>query len=260
MIPVVSFAARVPPRPLTRPPAVAYPEPMSQVVPLAENAAPDAPNRIAVEAARYALLRRLAPSMRHHLVVNLQPIGMVHEVMERRLRAPSPDLAQVQAGAAKINGFARAALQSCLDVVSWLAPDDGAVCRVEQVAEECAGLLNTHLSFRGFALRNRVDPVAGEVSRSAVRNGLAALLLHATDTAQAPAEVVLEAEALPHSARVTVRVQPMAGEPGIPTEPPYRRIDWEDVEALVQAESARLERPDDRTFRLELPWVVATVA
>ena len=40
------------------------------------------------EAARYALLRRLAPSMRHHLVVNLQPIGMIYEVMDRRLRAP----------------------------------------------------------------------------------------------------------------------------------------------------------------------------
>ncbi|NNU44225.1 hypothetical protein [Ramlibacter montanisoli] len=42
------------------------------------------------EAARYALLRRLAPSFRHHLVVNLQPIGMIYEVMERRLRAPAP--------------------------------------------------------------------------------------------------------------------------------------------------------------------------
>ena len=41
----------------------------------------------AAEAARYALIRRLAPSMRHHLVVNLQPIGMIYEVMDRRLRA-----------------------------------------------------------------------------------------------------------------------------------------------------------------------------
>src|SRR5512141_2835863 len=75
------------------------------------------------EAARYTLLRRLAPSMRHHLVVNLQPIGMIYEVMDRRLRAPEPDLASVHDSAHKINGFARAALDSCLDVVTWLAPD-----------------------------------------------------------------------------------------------------------------------------------------
>src|SRR5436190_15708158 len=76
------------------------------------------------EAARYALLRRLAPSMRHHLVVNLQPIGMIYEIMDRRLKAPQPDLAEVHQSAHKINGFARAALDSCLDVVSWLAPEE----------------------------------------------------------------------------------------------------------------------------------------
>jgi hypothetical protein len=46
----------------------------------------------AAEAARYALLRRLAPSIRHHLVVNLQPIGMIYEVLDRRLRATEPQL------------------------------------------------------------------------------------------------------------------------------------------------------------------------
>ena len=52
------------------------------------------------EAARYALLRRLAPSIRHNLVINLQPIGMIYEVLDRRLRGPQPDLAHVQASAA----------------------------------------------------------------------------------------------------------------------------------------------------------------
>src|SRR6185369_11165765 len=79
----------------------------------------------AVEAARYALLRRLAPSMRHHLVVNLQPIGMVYEIMDRRLRATEPNLAEVHDSAQKINTYARAALASCLDVVTWLASDEG---------------------------------------------------------------------------------------------------------------------------------------
>ena len=107
------------------------------------------------EAARYALLRRLAPSFRHHLVVNLQPIGMIYEVMERRLRAPAPDLAHVQDSATKINGFAKAALASCLDVVGWLTPDEAVTTGVDEGARECAALLATSLSFRGYALRNR---------------------------------------------------------------------------------------------------------
>ena len=58
------------------------------------------------EAARYTLLRRLAPSMRHHLVVNLQPIGMIYEVMDRRLKAPQPALAEVHESAHKKIGRA----------------------------------------------------------------------------------------------------------------------------------------------------------
>src|SRR3954453_9318442 len=84
------------------------------------------------EAARYALLRRLAPSMRHHLVVNLQPIGMIYEVMDRRLRAATPDVASLQDSAGKINGFAKAALASCIDVVGWLAPDSSVPAAVDQ--------------------------------------------------------------------------------------------------------------------------------
>src|SRR3954462_15394977 len=90
------------------------------------------------EAARYALLRRLAPSFRHHLVVNLQPIGMIYEVMDRRLRASVPDLAHVQDSANKINGFAKAALTSCVDVIGWLAPDDTATTTVHEGVRECA--------------------------------------------------------------------------------------------------------------------------
>src|SRR5687768_8210279 len=117
------------------------------------------------EAARYALLRRLAPSMRHHLVVNLQPIGMIYEVMERRLRTAQPDLAHVHDSAGKINTFARAALASCIDVVGWLSPDEAIGTPVEEAARECAALLATSFSFRGYALRNEVAAVQGQVRR-----------------------------------------------------------------------------------------------
>src|SRR3954470_1862614 len=130
------------------------------------------------EAARYALLRRLSSSMRHHLVVNLQPIGMIYEVMERRLRAPTPDLAHVQESAGKINTFARAALASCVDVIGWLAPDEGVGTTLEEAARECVGLVATSFSFRGYNLRNDVGAVPGSVRRAAIRHLLTATLLH----------------------------------------------------------------------------------
>lgn len=212
----------------------------------------------AAEAARYALLRRLAPSMRHHLVVNLQPIGMIYEVMDRRLRAPVPDLANVHESAHKINGFARAALASCLDVVSWLAPEDGVTCTVEEGVRECASLLATSLGFRGYVLRNAVQGLPGRVRRSAIRNLLTAMLIQATDALQPPAELVLEGEAGGDGARLALRVQPGVGDGGFVSESGYRLLEWSDVEALAAAEQVRLERDEAAgSVRLVLPWVAA---
>ena len=197
------------------------------------------------EAARYALLRRLASSMRHHLVVNLQPIGMIYEVMDRRLRAPVPDLAHVQDSAAKINTFAKAALTSCVDVVGWLAPDEAATTTVDAAARECASLLATSFSFRGYALRNEVAAVPAPVRRSAIRHLLAATLLHCTDHQRAPADLVLSATAQPEGPRITVAVRPTQGDQGMAAEANYRPIAWEDLEALAAADGVRLAREGD---------------
>lgn len=205
------------------------------------------------EAARYALLRRLAPSMRHHLVVNLQPIGMIYEVMDRRLRAAEPNLATVKDSANKINGFARAALNSCLDVVTWLAPEEGAVTTTAEGVRECIGLLATSLSFRGYAMRNEVGLVPGEVKRSAMRNVLTATLIHATDELAPPADLVLTARAGAAGVEITLELRPGEGEQGFTQEATYRHIDWEDVQALAASEGAELSRQQGR-IGLVIPW------
>jgi hypothetical protein len=208
------------------------------------------------EAARYALLRRLAPSMRHHLVVNLQPIGMIYEVMDRRLRAPVPDLAHVQDSAGKINGFAKAALNSCIDVVSWLAPDDSAATTVPDAVRECTALLATSLSFRGYALRNEAGEVPGRVGRSGVRALLSAALLYWTDHAQPPADLAVTASAQADGAVVAVEVRPTQGAPAFPGEANYRPLERADLEALAAADGVQV-RLEGQRIELRLPWIAA---
>lgn len=208
------------------------------------------------EAARYALLRRLAPSMRHHLVVNLQPIGMIYEVMERRLRASQPDLAHVHDSAAKINGFARAALNSCIDVVGWLAPDDTVPTTVEDAARECAGLLATSFSFRGYALRNEVVPVPGHVRRSAIRTLLTATLVYTTDHLEPPAQLAITARPDEQGVVVEVAVRPSDGDKGFASEAAYRKLEWHDLEALAAPDGVRLQR-DGQRISIHLPWMPA---
>lgn len=209
------------------------------------------------EAARYALLRRLAPSIRHHLVVNLQPIGMIYEVMDRRLRAPVPDLAQVHESAGKINGFAKAALNSCLDVVGWLAPDDSVTIGVHEGVRECTGLLATSLSFRGYTLRNDIEAVPGSIRRASIRSLLTASLVLATDEVPAPADLVLRCTREEQGARITVEAHPATGEnKGYTGEPTYRKLTWSDLEALAAADDVRIAREGHR-IELRLPWVEA---
>jgi hypothetical protein len=213
----------------------------------------------AAEAARYALLRRLAPSFRHHLVVNLQPIGMICEVMDRRLRASAPDLTHVQDSASKINGFAKAALHSCVDVVGWLAPDDAATVPVHESVRECAALLATSLSFRGYALRNEVTELPGVVRRAGIRTLLTGVLLHCTDHLPAPADLVLTATAEADAACLHVQVRGNDGDNSFRGEASYRTLEWQDLEALASADGVQLAR-DGQRVELRLPWVAPQAA
>jgi len=215
-----------------------------------ENAAAG-PDRL-VEAARYALLRRLAFAMRHHMVVHLQPIGMITEVMERRLQAAAPDIEQVHQSMAKINGFSRAAVQSCLDVVSWLAPEAGAVVPLGAGVQECVALLRSSFNFRGFALKDEVGDVPALVARAGLRNALLACLLALTDRAASPADVVLSAQTGADEAVVSVALRPGEGSAGFAGDAPYRLLEWHEVEALARADGIGLTRVGD-TARLAIP-------
>jgi hypothetical protein len=208
----------------------------------------------AVEAARYALLRRLAPSMRHHLVVNLQPIGMVYEIMDRRLRAPEPNLADVHEGAQKINSYARAALASCIDVVTWLSPDDGVLTTAADGVRECLALVATSFTFRGFALRSDVGEVEGRVERSAFRNVVTGALVHVSDEHAPPAEIVMAAQAAPAGLEMTITARRTQGEAGFATAPSYRPLTQGDLEALARADGVQIRR-EGPTLHLMLPWV-----
>lgn len=198
--------------------------------------------RTAVEAARYALLRRLALSMRHQMVVHLQPMGMIAELLERRLAAPAPDVAQIHQSAGKIHELSRLAVNSCLDVVGWLAPPPDAATRLDEGVRECVDLLRSSFSFRGFALAQAVGEQALPVNRGALRHVLPAALFALADEAAPPAELWLRTAAQGGPATLLVELLPGTGTPVDPGTQPYRRIEWSEVERLAAAEGMQALR------------------
>ena len=198
------------------------------------------------DAARYALLRRLAPALRHGMVGPLHPIELIVEAIDRRLKAAVPDLANIRENLGKIKNLSRSAVHSCTNLTGWLAPEDGAVTMLGEGIDECLALLKTDFSMRGFEVRNEAREIGVDVSRAALRNVLTASLITATDTAPGPADLVLTAELSQGHAVLSILVRPADGVAGFGDAAPYRRLEWRDVGVLAQAESVDLLHQGDR--------------
>ena len=203
-------------------------------------------SRNLVEAARYALLRRLAPALRHGMVGALHPIELIAEAIERRLQAAVPELANARENLGKIKKLSRSAILSCTNLTSWLAPEEGALIMLGEGIDECLALLKTDFDMRGFALRNEAREIGVDVSSAALRNVLTASLIAATDAAPRPADLVLTTELSQGHAVLSILVLPADRAAGFADAVAYRRLEWSDVGALAQAESVELLRQADR--------------
>jgi hypothetical protein len=230
------------------------------VVPEAPSAggSPGRRPRAGAEAARYGVLRRLGPALKHDMVVNLQAISMMAEVLNARLERSSPGAAEFQSSIAKLNRLARDAVMNCLKVAAWIEPGEDEGVRIKEGVEECLALLGTNFNFRGFTIVTDLPQGDFEVWRVTLRNLLVVSLIALTDAATAPGEVRVKAEILSGFAEISVRVTPRTDKfDALPIGPSYRQLDWSDVQALATAESVELVRGPDQIV-MRLPRAVAT--
>jgi hypothetical protein len=219
--------------------------------------------RTQAEAARYGVLRRLAPALKHDMVVNLQAVAMMAEVLGARLERGSPSPADLEGSVTKMNRLAREAVMTCLKVATWISPSEDESVRLRDGVDECVALLRSSFNFRGFSLANDVPDADFEVSRVASRHLVAASLLSLADGASGPSDLVATAEVSPGFAVLTIRCTPKPkdeeglGPDAIAAEPNYRALDWSDVQALAIAEGIELFRTQDQIV-MRVPRMVAT--
>jgi C4-dicarboxylate-specific signal transduction histidine kinase len=215
-------------------------------------------SRAGAEAARYGVLRRLGPALKHDMVVNLQAIAMMAEVMNAKLDRGSPDPAEFHASISKLNRLAREAVASCLKVAAWLEPGEDEGVRLCDGVQECLGLLASNFNFRGFVVESDCPDTPFQVSRVVLRNLLIASLITLTDAAGEPCVVEVKSETEGQTALLTVHTRPRDdGYEGLPYEPSYRQLDWADVQALALAEGVDLVRGEGR-ISLRMPRHLAT--
>ena len=101
--------------------------------------------RCEAEAAHYALLRRLAPVIRHNMAGTLQPIAMVAAMLERRLQKTDTDPEALLKNARDIVALSKEAAASCVDLLGWLAPKESRPIKADAGIAECLGMVVTQL-------------------------------------------------------------------------------------------------------------------
>lgn len=213
------------------------------------------PNERLAEAARYALMRRLMPAIRHHVAGTLQPIGMLSAMLERRLLAATPDMLQLGKNAQALNTLAREAAATALDLMTWLAPRDNDPVAVGSALEEALGLIATELSLRGFSVVNEAAGVSAQLPRGMLRSVFTASLIALTDAAGSAGNVRVAATEESGGVQLKISIlTPALGETAVAENrlPGYRALQWADVQALADAEGVQLQHDADS---VRLAWL-----
>ena len=197
------------------------------------------------EAARYALMRRLAPTIRHHLIGEFQPLGMITALMDRRLQASAPNISSLRENSSSLGQMSRSAAESCMKLMTWFAPKANAITRLDVGVLDCLSVLTTDFRFRGFVIVNEVKDMPMIVSLTALRSVLPAALIALSDEKPGAADLRLQARKLGNDAELSLlRVPADRPADNSPTGD-YRQLNWRDVQALAQAEAAGFSQSAD---------------
>ena len=193
-----------------------------------------------LEAAQFALLRRLAPSLRHRLIGGLHPISLLAELAGRRLAADPPDLASARDAISKIQSQGRLAATSSIATIAWITGEEPPSIGVKEGIEACVALLRTDSEMRGTEIATQIGEIEAAVATRGLRVVLTAALVAAVDAMPRAARIELQG-AIEDDA-LTIRVETVrlqeAGAPVFAAD--ERPLTWEDVQSLAQLEGVEL--------------------
>lgn len=192
------------------------------------------------DAARYRLLRRLAPVIRHDLLGALQVPEMMTGMIEMRLRSASPDLARIREDIALLRTASEKALTSSMGVMSWVEPDSKQTSDLDTAVLDCIAMLSSPLKLKGFDLVNGVAGIEARLSVTAVRQVLSAALIALSDHSEAPAALLVEARAMAGCIEISIFLSPTDKAATFFAARTDRPLQWREVEVLARAQFVQL--------------------
>ena len=199
-----------------------------------------------VEAAHFALLRRLSPSLRHRLMGDLQPVTLLAELAERQVSKGIAELDKTRDTIAKARQQARTAVSSMMNVLAWITHEENPKVMLKEGIDLCVDLLRTDSEIRGVRIiRGECASPETIVNRRALRTVTAAAIIAAVDMRPAPSE--LKVSCAKEGDCVVVRIESRHSDEAEQEEGigDARPLTWDDVDVIAEDERVPLERKLD---------------
>ena len=211
------------------------------------------------EAARYAVLQRIAPVLQHDIAGFMQPIGMLTKILQRRVQMAEPDLPEITKNLASVSALVKEASTGCMNVIGWMISGEDKPVSLRSGVSEAIKLLGPELFGTELDLRNAISDEQTSVPQSFLRSVLMGALLAFCDHRSAGniLQVMLETGAKNTNAHHTLVLRMLPGDTvNTPvlggTNRRSRSIDWQDVQAMADSFNVTMARGEG-WLRLGLP-------
>lgn len=211
------------------------------------------------EAARYAVLNRLMPVLRHDMSGAMQPVRMLLMVLEKRLQAADPDLQTIAKNVMSISTLSKQASVNCLDALGWIASSQDTRVSLHSGVDEIAALLSMELSCHALTLVNGIEDEAVSAPQTFLRCVFVGALLAFCDqyvqggilrVTFKPVTTDSDPNGHLHLMMVTDVAVRSNGLPDSVRK--YRLIDWADVQAMAESCGVQIAR-GNRWMTVGLP-------
>jgi len=212
----------------------------------------------AADGIRYAVLRRLAPGIRHSLMGELQAIQFLAELAARQLQA-SADPAKIQDGLSHIIAQTRNTVGTCRSIVEWLRPDAGATTALGEGVAQCLKLAGDDWPLRGVEATTRLQATDVLVDKAALRELLTASLIALTDMHPGTLDIDVLSAADADDIELRLHARAADRRSSLPPAEHERRFTWADVQMLAKLHGVPCSCQAHGTV-LRLPRIAAGAA
>lgn len=192
------------------------------------------------EAASFAVLRRIAPVLRHDVAGFMQPIGMMMMVLLRRVQAPEPDLQEIAKNVASASVLTKDATSRCMNAMDWMASRGDISVGLRRSVDEVTKLLAVEFLTSGLQISNDISNDDVTVPASFFRSVVTGALLAFCDqrTGGSVLQISLESKTEDNQPALGLMLRMQSGKAVYLNELPLidrssRSIDWSDVDAMA---------------------------